>query len=150
MATIKPNLSIEFLSAERTTELWPKLKPLFNKAIEGNEIAKEEFETDDIYVLSQTGMCAIFVGYENGEPACVLAIQFYTMDNKKGADVIALAGRNLIQFKAAYWQSILNWLKENNIKFLDAYVTERWAKVYKSKFGFNRSCSYVRINLQES
>jgi hypothetical protein len=147
VATAKPNLSIEMLSAERVTELWHELEPLFDRAVKGNEIAKEELEPNDIYILAQTGMCIIFVGFESGTPACVLAIQFYTVGAKKGADIIALAGRNLVQFKAAYWESIIQWLKTNQIKFLDAYVTDRWAKIYKSRFGFDKSCSYVRMNI---
>lgn len=150
MATTKPNLFLELLSPERVAELWPELEPLFSKAVVGNEIAKEELEPNDIFILSQTGMCAIFVGFESGTPACVLAIEFYMVGDKKGADIIALAGRNLLSFKAAYWESILKWLKANQIKFLDAYVTDRWAKIYREKFGFNRSCSYVRMTLQEN
>lgn len=147
MATVKPNLSIETLSAERVTELWPQLEPLFDKAAKGNEIAKDELDATDIYILAQTGMCVVFVGFESGVPACVLAIQFYMVGNKKGADIIALAGKNLMQFKMAYWESIVEWLKTNQVQFLDAYVTDRWAKIYKSKFGFNKSCSYVRMTI---
>lgn len=147
MATVKPNLSIEMLSAERVTELWPQLEPLFDKAAKGNEIAKDELDATDIYILAQTGMCVVFVGFESGVPACVLAIQFYMVGNKKGADIIALAGKNLMQFKMAYWESIVEWLKTNQVQFLDAYVTDRWAKIYKSKFGFNKSCSYVRMTI---
>jgi hypothetical protein len=147
VATVKPNLSLEMLSPERVAELWPELEPLFSKAVVGNEIAKEELEPNDIFILAQTGMCVVFVGFESGVPACVLAIQFYTVGTRKGADIIALAGKNLLSFKAAYWESILEWLKVNQIKFLDAYVTDRWAKIYKEKFGFNRSCSYVRMTM---
>jgi hypothetical protein len=147
VATVKPNLSIETLSAERVTELWPQLEPLFDKAAKGNEIAKDELDATDIYILAQTGMCVVFVGFESGVPACVLAIQFYMVGNKKGADIIALAGKNLMQFKMAYWESIVEWLKTNQVQFLDAYVTDRWAKIYKSKFGFNKSCSYVRMTI---
>jgi hypothetical protein len=147
VATAKPNLSIEMLSPERAAELWPELEPLFSKAVVGNEIAKEELEPNDIFILTQTGMCVVFVGFESGSPACVLAIQFYMVGNKKGADIIALAGKNLLSFKVAYWESILKWLKANQIKSLDAYVTDRWAKIYQEKFGFNKSCSYVRMNI---
>lgn len=147
MAIAKPNLAIEMLSAERVTELWPELEPLFDRATKGNQISKEELEANDIFVLAQTGMCVVFVGFEDEVPACVLAIQFYMVGVKKGADVIALAGKNLLAFKAAYWESIINWLKANEIQFLDAYVTDRWAKIYRNKFGFNKSCSYVRMNI---
>jgi hypothetical protein len=141
-------LSIEMLTPERVTELWPVLEPYFEAACKGNEIAKDEMDAKDIYVLAVVGMVAVFVGFENGEPACVLCIQFNVTNGHKGADIMALAGRNLMKFKAAYWRTILDWLKANGVEFLDAYVPERRAKLYMNRFGFNKSCAYIRMTLQ--
>jgi hypothetical protein len=140
-------MSIEMLTPERVTELWPVLEPHFEAACQGNEIAKDELDAKDIYVLAMTGLVAIFVGFENGEPACVMGIQFTNTNGHKGADVMALAGRGLMRFKRAYWRSIIEWLKANGVEFLDAYAPERLAKIYMSKFGFNKSCMYVRMAL---
>lgn len=140
-------MSIEMLSPERVTELWPMLKPHFEAACNGNEIAKDDIDAKDIYVLAVTGLVAVFVGFENGEPACIMGIQFNTMNGRKGADVMALAGRGLMRFKAAYWDIILEWLRANKVEFLDAYAPERLAKIYMNRFGFNKSCSYVRMTL---
>jgi len=140
-------MSIEMLTPERVTELWPVLEPHFEAACQGNEIAKDELDVKDIYVLAMTGLVAIFVGFENGEPACVMGIQFTNTNGHKGADVMALAGRGLMRFKRAYWRSIIEWLKANGVEFLDAYAPERLAKIYMSKFGFNKSCMYVRMAL---
>jgi hypothetical protein len=52
-----------------------------------------------------------------------------------------------MRFKAAYWRTILEWLRANGVQFLDAYAPERLAKIYMSRFGFNKSCSYVRMTL---
>jgi hypothetical protein len=93
------------------------------------------------------GECAIFVGSEEREPKVVVAIQFNDSNGHKGADVIAMGGERLMKFKNAYWALILDWLKANGCEFLDAYANERLAKVYMSKFGFNKSCSYVRMTL---
>ena len=142
-----PAMTIEMLTPERVTELWPVLEPYFDDACKGNEIAKDELDAKDIYVLAVTGLVAVFVGFENDEPACVMGIQFNTTNGKKGADVMALAGRGLMRFKAAYWHIILEWLKANEVEFLDAYAPERLAKIYTSRFGFNKSCSYVRMTL---
>jgi hypothetical protein len=142
-----PAMTIEMLTPERVTELWPVLEPYFEDACNGNEIAKDELDAKDIYVLAVTGLVAVFVGFEDGEPACVMGIQFNTTNGKKGADVMALAGRGLMRFKAAYWHIILEWLKANEMEFLDAYAPERLAKIYTSRFGFNKSCSYVRMTL---
>lgn len=140
-------MSIEMLTPERVTELWPVLEPHFEAACQGNEIAKDELDAKDIYVLAVTGMVAVFVGFEDNEPACVLGIQFNTTNGHRCADVMALAGRGLMRFKAAYWQSILDWLKSNGVEFLDAYAPERLAKIYMNRFGFNKSCMYVRMAL---
>ena len=140
-------MSIEMLTPERVTELWPVLEPHFEAACQGNEIAKDELDVKDIYVLAMTGLVAIFVGFEDGEPACVMGIQFTNTNGHKGADVMALAGRGLMRFKRAYWRSIIEWLKANGVEFLDAYAPERLAKIYMSKFGFNKSCMYVRMAL---
>lgn len=140
-------MSIEMLTPERVTELWPVLEPHFEAACQGNEIAKDELDAKDIYVLAVTGLVAIFVGFENDEPACVMGIQFTNTNGHKGADVMALAGRGLMRFKRAYWRSIIEWLKANGVEFLDAYAPERLAKIYMSKFGFNKSCMYVRMAL---
>jgi len=140
-------MSIEMLSPERVTELWPMLEPHFEAACNGNEIAKDDIDAKDIYVLAVTGLVAVFVGFENGEPACIMGIQFNTMNGKRGADVMALAGRGLMRFKAAYWDIILEWLRANKVEFLDAYAPERLAKIYTNRFGFNKSCSYVRMTL---
>ncbi len=142
-----PVMTIEMLTPERVTELWPVLEPYFDDACKGNEIAKDELDAKDIYVLAVTGLVAVFVGFEDGEPACVMGIQFNTTNGRKGADVMALAGRGLMRFKAAYWHIILEWLKANEVEFLDAYAPERLAKIYTSRFGFNKSCSYVRMTL---
>lgn len=141
-------MSIEMLTPERVTELWPVLEPYFDAACKGNEIAKDELDVKDIYVLAVTGLVAVFVGFEDGEPACVMGIQFNTTNGHKCADVIALAGRGLMRFKAAYWRIILEWLKANGVEFLDAYAPERLAKIYMNRFGFNKSCMYVRMVLQ--
>ena len=141
------NMTIEMLTPERVTELWPVLEPYFDAACKGNEIAKDELDAKDIYVLAITGLVAIFVGFEDGEPACVMGIQFNTTNGHKCADVMALAGRGLMRFKAAYWNIILEWLKANGVEFLDAYAPERLAKIYLNRFGFNKSCMYVRMAL---
>lgn len=141
------DMSIEMLTPERVTELWPALEPYFDAACKGNEIAKDELDAKDIYVLAVTGLVAVFVGFEDGEPACVMGIQFNTTNGRKCADVMALAGRGLLRFKAAYWAIILEWLRANEVEFLDAYAPERLAKIYLNRFGFDKSCVYVRMSL---
>lgn len=139
--------TIEMVSAEKAFELWPLLKPMLAAACESNEISKDEFEPEDIFVLVQTGMAAMFVGYEDDVPACTLVFQFHITAGKKGADIIAMGGKDMLKFKAMFWPSILQWLRANEVQFLDAYANERLAHIYKSKFGFSKSCAHVRMSL---
>jgi hypothetical protein len=141
--------SIEYLTPERVVELREVLLPLFQQSCEGNEISKDTLTPEDVLALAVTEEAVVFLGCEDNEPTCVLAIQFFTEGARKGADILALAGRGLTTFKRHYWQVILDWLKANQIRFLDAYVDERRAKMYQSRFGFDRSCALVRMNLME-
>jgi len=140
-------MAIEMLSPERVNDLWPELEPYFDAACKGNEIADDEMTASDIYVLTQTDLAVVFVGYMDTKPTCVMALQFNTTNGRKGADIIAMAGKNLMKFKSLYWESILQWLRANGVQFVDAYAPERLAKLYMSKFGFTKSCSYVRMSL---
>jgi hypothetical protein len=142
------DMSIEMLTPERVTELWPVLEPHFDAACQGNEIAKDELDAKDIYVLAVTGLVAVFVYSENQQPTCVLGIQFNNTNGRKGADIMALGGKNLTRFKAAYWQTILEWLKRNGVEFVDAYAAPKFARILLKRFGFTKSCTYVRMTLQ--
>ena len=142
--------SIEFLTPERIVELRDVLVPLFQQSCDGNEISKDNLTPDDILAFALVGDAAVFLGCEDGEPTCVLAIQFFVEGAKKGADVLALAGRGLTTFKKHYWQVILDWLRANEVRYLDAYVDESRAKVYQSRFGFGKSCALVRMDLMEA
>jgi hypothetical protein len=140
-------MSIEMLTPERVAELWPVIEPYFEVAAKGNEIAAMEMDAKDIYVLAMTGLVAVFVYFDDGIPVGALGIQFVNVGNHKGAEVVALGGKSLTRFKAAYWRIILEWLKANQVEFVGAYAAERFAKILLAKFGFTKSCTYVRMSL---
>ena len=135
------------LTPERVDVLWPDMDPLFKLSCESNAVGNIDICPDDIYLLAKTEQCVIFTGLIKDRPACVLAIQFTETNGKKGADVIAMAGKHLVQFKARYWEPILDWLRANGVQFLDAYANDRMASIYTSKFGFDRSCTMLRMVL---
>jgi hypothetical protein len=141
--------AIEFLTPERVEELWVHLDPMLQKSCEGNEISKEDLTPKEIHDLATSGQCAMFVYFENAIPTCVLVVQFFVENKKKGASILAMGGKNLLTFKRLYWKSILDWLKVNKIHYLDACVATEYTKIYLKKFGFEKSCSLVRMNLKE-
>jgi hypothetical protein len=140
-------LSIELLTKERVTELWPVLEPLVESACKGNTIAKGEMDAGHVLLAVQVDKAVMFAGFLDGEVTCILALQFFDVNGHKGADVMALAGRHLLRFKAAFWEPIIEWLVANDVEFLDAYTPTERAEVYLKKFGFTESCAYVRMNL---
>ena len=142
--------TIELLTADRAMMLWPKLKPLFEQSCKSNSVGIMDISPDDILLLSQTDKAVIFVGFDSGRPATVLALQFTTTNGHKGADIIAMAGRNLLKFKSLFWKPILDWLRANDVEFVDAYGTPALAKMYTNKFGFDKSCVMVRMALTET
>lgn len=141
------SLTIEMLTPPRALELWPKMEPLFKQACEANPAAALTQSAESILRLSQTDQAVIFACFDNGRVFTVLALQFVTSNGHKGAELIAMAGRNLIQFKNAFWKPILDWLTANKVEFLDAYAPERLAEIYTSRFGFDKSCTFVRMTL---
>lgn len=125
-------------------ELWPKLHPFFVEACQSNDIASTDLAPNDIYYLAVTEQCGIFCCAEDGEPQLVFVIQFTETNGKKGAEFIALAGRNLLRWRDFCWEHILDWLRANGVVFVDIYASERLAKMYNRYFGFNRSCVLLR------
>jgi hypothetical protein len=138
---------IEMLSEEQVEKLWPQMEPLFKQACDSNELSRTDLSPEIIYDLAIDGTIVIFAFYEAGRVATVLAIQFTDTYGLRGADLIAMAGRNLMVFKKLFWEYILDWLRANNIKHVDAYANERIAEIYKTKFGFEKSCQFVRMTL---
>jgi hypothetical protein len=140
--------TIEMLTPHQVHDLWPLLKDYFDSACKANEIAAQEITAEHIYYLGISGMAAIFVYSEDGVPTCTVAIQFGETNGRKSADIISLGGKNLIRSKILYWNVILDWLRANDVEFVNAYASERLAKIYLKKFGFDKSCVYVRMNLR--
>lgn len=140
--------SIEMLAPEQVQELWPAMEPLFAEACKSNEIAQGDICAEDIRRLAVTGMAAVLASFEDKKLACVMAVQFNDTNGHKCADIIAFAGKGLMRGKMLYWKLILEWLRQNGVEFLDAYANNRLAKIYLKKFGFTKSCTYVRMELQ--
>jgi hypothetical protein len=143
-------LTIELLTPARAAFLWPQMAALFDQSCKSNPVGVVDITSGDIYRLAQSEQAVIFACFDSGRVATVLALQFNMTNGRKGADVIAMAGRNMLKFKALFWQPILDWLQANGVQYVDAYATPELAKVYTTRFGFDRSCVMVRMTLGES
>lgn len=136
--------NLELLTPDRVLELWDTLRPLLKKSCESNDVGATDITPEDIYMLALVGVCGIFNATKDGETVCVIAFQFTETNGHKGADIIALAGKNLMQVKALYWNYVLDWFKQNGVEFVDVYANERLARLYQEGFGFDRSCVMLR------
>lgn len=141
--------TIELLTPARAAFLWVQMQPLLEQACRATEVGAVDITTGDIYRLLQTDQAVAFAGFTNRKVTTVLVIQFNVTNGNKGADVIAMAGKNLLKFKALFWQPILDWLRANGVRYVDAYTTPQLARIYQTRFGFDRSCVMVRMTLEE-
>lgn len=140
-------LSIELLTRDRAIEMWPKIAPLVEKSVRGNEMSASDMDAQYVFNAICADEAVIFAGFEGKDLATVLGIQFSDANGHKCADIIALAGRRLTKFKQQYWGPILDWLRANEVEFLDSYVPMNRAMVYINKFGFDKSCAHIRMTL---
>lgn len=137
-------MQIELLAPERVGPLWPEIEPMLQAACLSNEIGATDLSTDKIKADAEGGMSAVFVGFDDGQPELTMVIQFTEQGGHKGADIVAIGGSKLMRYKVAYWRVIAEWLKANGVEFVDAYASPRLAKIYAKRFGFGRSCVYLR------
>lgn len=128
-------------------QLWDTLEPMIQESCEANEISKGTLSGEAVLSLAAANMCTAFLCSKNQEPEMVIVIQIFEEDDRKLASVLALAGKDLLSYKRRYWSSILQWLKDNGVKFLDALANPRMANIYLRKYGFTKSCVCVRMEL---
>lgn len=137
-------MRMDMLEADDVERQWSKLLPMLQASCNSNDVGVADITPKDIRDAVRNGTCALFVGFLDDKPGCIIALQFSVTNGNKGADIVAMAGKHLMKFKDAYWDIILEWLRGNGCKFVDAYANERLASIYQKKFGFDRSCTYVR------
>jgi hypothetical protein len=135
---------LELLTPERVLQLWPELKPYLDRSCASNAVGQTDITAEDIYMLALVGVCAIFCITGDGEVVCVVAIQFTETNGHKGADIIALAAKDLMKIKPLFWDPIQDWLRLNGVEFIDIYSSERLVPMYERFFGFDRSCVMLR------
>lgn len=140
-------LTIELLTRERAIDLWPKIAPLAEKSVLGNVMSASDMDAQYIFNAVCADEAVIFAGFEGDELSTILGIQFSDANGHKCADIIALAGRRLTKFKEKFWKPILDWLRANDVEFLDSYVPTERAMLYVNKFGFHKSCAHIRMSL---
>lgn len=144
LAATRP--SVELLTAQRVETLWPQLEPLFAHACAGNPLAID-ITPSDILQLARGGLAVVFVAFRRNRVSLAMALQFHTTNGHKGVDIIAMAGSGMLNTARHFWAPVLDWLRANEVEFVDAYVQPRLARVCMAKLGFGLSCTMIRKKL---
>lgn len=138
---------VKQLTDDEVQMLWPEMEPVLQKACQSNEIARDDMTPDNVRIHLATGMATTFASFDDKGLALFIVLQFHEISGVKGVDVIAMGGRRLLGSANRFWTMIKEWLRANEIKFVDAYANERLAKIYLNRLGFTKSCVYVRTIL---
>lgn len=135
------------MTTEQVVEYWDQIGPLMEAGCQGNDIAVLEMNSNDIFQLAKDGICAVFVMWKDKSIVCALAIQFGYVMQHKYAEIVSLGGQSLTLAKSMAWEPILDWLRANEVEFVDAQTNPRFAKILLNKFGFTESSVNVRMRL---
>jgi len=144
------NKDIAYVTGTDVEKLRPALTAMLEEAAQGNPFAAEELNPQELVDLAAIGMAVFFVAGEGDEIETILAIRFSDISGKKCAEILALAGKHLLLFKALYWDTIIQWLEQNDVDFLDACVPSERASIYMNKFGFDTQAAVIRRHLEKS
>lgn len=138
--------TIEYPTQERLTELWPQIQPLFQRCCE--EAADGEIDAEDIRALHAMGGAHVFVELEEGVVTVAMAIEFIHYPKFKAANVFALGGHGLRQAKNRFWPLVVEWLKANEVKSVDAWVSDGMMKLLNRMLGFKKVYNHTRLMLE--
>jgi hypothetical protein len=138
---------IAMLTPSEVAAQWPELRPMLDAACRANEIADNDLKANDLYIYTQTDKAFVLAMHDEEGLGLVLVIQPTMVGGRKCADILAMAGRRLLHFKALYWDMIKDWLRANEFQLMDSYASERLARIYSKKFGFTKSAVVIRQEL---
>lgn len=139
------NRTIEHLSPARIEELWPEIEPLLTRV--SGDYAPNSVSPEYIRESAMFGVTHLLGMFADGKLSLVAAVEFTVANKVRTASILALAGADLMRFRSEFYKDVLAWFKAAGAKAVDAYAEQRMADIYKRKFGFTQSCSYVRMAL---
>lgn len=141
------NPRIEHLTPERIEALWPEIEKLVTQVSNIGGIVHAPVTPEYIYITSRAKVSHILGFFDDDTLMMVLVFELASSKNGRIASILALSGKNLMKFKALFWQDILAWFKEAGAVAVDAGADPRLANIYMRKFGFTDICSYVSMRL---
>lgn len=137
---------MEMLTPERVSELWTDMRPMLDAACKSNEISETTLTPEYLYVSLQAGDMLGFGFFQGATLKLVMVIEF-SEDDGLCADIVAFGGSMMMPFLGRFWPGIVEWLRANRVKYIDASANPRLARIYQTRYGFQKSCISVRMVL---
>lgn len=136
------------LHPSEVTTSWGVLKPLLDNLSDSNEMLSDPYFSEQILMDVHGGYTHILAGFEDEDIKLILVISFAVDRQKeKSVDIIGISGKDLTRYKRLFWDQILDWFRAEGVSYVDTLATPRMAEIYKRKFGFNKSCVAIRMDL---
>ena len=141
------NYTVEYPTAERLTELWPHVEPMFTRCCD--EAARGEIDAEDIRKLHAEGRAFVFVELLDGVPTLAAAVEFIPYPKFTAANVFALGGRGWRSGgMARCWPILKHWMIINNAKVVDAWVSDSMARILERYLNFEKQYNHMRLKLE--
>lgn len=137
----------EYLTPQRLPEVWHALKPLVQDCVD--RAAHGEYGIEHIYRDLANMKAFAFVEYFNGIPVFLVVFEIEYYDKFRAANIPILAGRDFKGVRDRLWPTIRQWLRDNNVKTVDASVSDSMYRVCKRLFGFEKVYNHIRLDIGE-
>lgn len=141
------NPRLEHLSPARVEELWPQIKELVCRVKDDGNFLYAPVPPNYIYMTAKANVSHILGFFDSHRLCMILVFELTPSEKGKVANILSLAGKNLMKFKQLYWADILAWFKEAGAVGVSASADHRLANIYLRKFGFTHICSHVSMKL---
>lgn len=122
--------------------VWPEVKPLLLNAL---EYADNKFTADDIYKFLKEREMQLWVVYTNKGMICCCITQIIIFPHHKRLAIPFVSGIEMFKW-LHFYETIIDWAKQNNCTCVEGYARPGWEKVLK-KYGFKKIYSIITAPL---
>lgn len=120
---------------------WLRVMPLIESAIEGNR----DLNIQHIRIFLLQGTMSLFLSETT--PETVAVVEFVQMPSHKLLRIVALAGKNIVQF-GSEWSLLKGYAKKNGCDQIEALTTtDARHRLFSHSFGFSPEYLVIRADL---
>lgn len=141
----------KLLSPQEVTAHWSVLRPMIASFCDSNEVIEGMLTPESIFVDVHLQNNFVVAMYDNEGLYFIIVLEFCGQQpDNLAANILGAAGRDLLKIRQHHWQNVLDWCKSLGAKTVETSANERLARIYQKKFGFNKSCVALRLDLGKS